>query len=389
VTRRRVFGTVRRLPSGRWQARYRAPDGVLLTAPRTFTTKLDANRYLAEIETTQVAGSWRDPRRAEIALRAYAESWIVERTVRGRPLARRTLDTYRNSLDRWILPFLGDEQLGKITAPVVRNWHSRLCEVTGPTARRQAYALLRAILNTAVDDDILHRNPCRVKGAGQPVAPERPLLDLGQVERINDHMPAHLQTLVTVAFWSHTRVGEVIALRRGDVDLEKGTLRIERQQVELAGGGVEVSAPKAGSARTTHLPAPAMKALAIHLEQLGPGLPGAPLFVRPNGSPLRAANVQHAWSKAAVAAGLPGVHFHDLRHAGLTLTAQAGATTAEVMRRAGHLSSRAALIYQHAAEQRDAVIAGLLSAVAAAHAGEPVDGKGTFVAREGGEEPPA
>src|SRR4051812_32281990 len=200
VTRRRVFGTVRRLPSGRWQARYRAPDGVLLTAPRTFTTKLDANRYLAEIETTQVAGSWRDPRRAEISLRAYAESWIIERTVRGRPLARRTQDTYRNSLDRWILPFLGDEQLGKITAPVVRNWHSRLCEVAGPTAKRQAYSLLRAILNTAVDDDILHRNPCRVKGAGQPVAAERPLLDLGQVERINDHMPAHLQTLVTVAF---------------------------------------------------------------------------------------------------------------------------------------------------------------------------------------------
>src|SRR5690242_17102431 len=66
VTRRRVFGTVRRLPSGRWQARYRAADGVMLTAPRTFTTKVDANRYLAEIETTQVAGSWRDPRRAEI-----------------------------------------------------------------------------------------------------------------------------------------------------------------------------------------------------------------------------------------------------------------------------------------------------------------------------------
>src|SRR4051794_915623 len=64
------------------------------------------------------------------------------------------------------------------------------------------------------------------------------------------------------------------------------------------------------------------------------------------------------------------------RGAGLTLTAQAGATTAEVMRRAGHLSSRAALIYQHAAEQRDAVIAGLLSAVAAAHAGEPVDDTG-------------
>jgi integrase len=67
--------------------------------------------------------------------------------------------------------------------------------------------------------------------------------------------------------------------------------------------------------------------------------------------------VHAAWSTARRSAELPAVHLHDLRHAGLTLAAQSGATLAEVMRRPGHSSSRAAMIYQHAAERRDAEVA--------------------------------
>ncbi len=74
--------------------------------------------------------------------------------------------------------------------------------------------------------------------------------------------------------------------------------------------------------------------------------------------------MQYHWKIARARVGLPDVHFHDLRHAGLTLSAQAGATLAEVMRRAGHSSSAAALRYQHAADQRDALIASRLSDVA-------------------------
>ncbi|MDX6266876.1 MAG: hypothetical protein QOD70_1616 [Frankiales bacterium] len=371
MSKRRVFGSMRQLASGRWQARYTAPHGETITAPTTFRTKVEASRYLADIESRIAAQLWHDPARARVVLRAFAESWLRHRTVRGRPLAQRTVDTYRNSLDRWVLPDLGDVALGDLTAPRVRRWHSELAAKTGPTATRQAYALLRAILNTAVDDEVIARNPCRVKGAGQPVIKERPLLDLRQIERLRLAMPEHLQELVVVALWAHTRIGEALALRRGDFDPEQGTLRIERQQIELAGGGVRIVPPKAGSARTTHLPRPAVAAVTRQLEQLGPGLPSAPLFTDRKGRPLRAAHVQHAWSQAAKDVGLNGVHFHDLRHAGLTLSAQSGATLAEVMRRAGHVSSRAALLYQHAADQRDAAIADLLSTYAEMQLGEP------------------
>jgi integrase len=156
----------------------------------------------------------------------------------------------------------------------------------------------------------------------------------------------------------------VLALRRGDVLLEKVQLRVERQVVEVAGEGARITEPKAGSRRTVALPGPALEALQQHLESLPPGLPAAPLFMHWDATMLRAHHVHYAWKHARDEAGLPDAHFHDLRHAGLTLSAQAGATLAEVMRRAGHSSAAAALRYQHAADQRDAEIAARLSALA-------------------------
>ncbi len=95
-----------------------------------------------------------------------------------------------------------------------------------------------------------------------------------------------------------------------------------------------------------------------------PSLPTAPVFTRTDGRPPRAHHVDWAWRTARNKVGLSDFHFHDCRHASLTLAAQLGATTAEVMRRPGHSSTRAALIYQHAAESRDVEIAVLMSNVA-------------------------
>ena len=218
-------------------------------------------------------------------------------------------------------------------------------------------------LNTAVEDEALLRNPCRIRGAGQPHSPERPLLDREQVEALAEAMPAHLLTLVLVAFWAHLRLGEVIALRRGDVDTEAGTVRVERQVVEAEAGPVE-AAPKSASIRTVYLSAPGLDVVREHLTSRGPMLQTARLFVRPDGTELRAHHVHAAWRAARSRLGLDEAHFHDLRHAGLTLAAQTGATLAEVMRRAGHASSRAALIYQHAAASRDAEVAQRMGASA-------------------------
>jgi hypothetical protein len=130
--------------------RYRTPDGARINAPTTFATKTDAHVFLAGVETDIRRRVWQDPQRGgDETLTDYARRWLAQRTVKGRLLAPRTVDTYRHSLERWIVPTLGDRPIGAITPADVRGWHQHVMTSTGPTATRQAYALLRAILNTA------------------------------------------------------------------------------------------------------------------------------------------------------------------------------------------------------------------------------------------------
>jgi hypothetical protein len=88
--------------------------------------------------------------------------------------------------------------------------------------------------------------------------------------------------------------------------------------------------------------------------------PRCVVFAGPKGGPARRSNFQKHWSVALATAGVTGVHFHDLRHTGNTLAAQAGATLPDLMARMGHASPRAARIYLHTTSDRDRVVANAL-----------------------------
>jgi integrase len=264
-----------------------------------------------------------------------------------------------------VLPALGGLPLDRITPAAVRRWHAEMSAATGPTATRQAYALLHAILATAVADDALPRNPCRIKGERVRLAVTSDRCwTSARCSTSPRTCPGNLRGLVDLAFWAHLGLGELLALRIGDIDKDDGTVAVQRQVVGTDAGPVG-SPPKAGSQRVVHLPPQGVSALAEHPRTRSPALPTARLFVWRDGRTLPAHHVHAAWSTARRAAHLPGVHLHDLRHAGLTLAAQSGVTLAEVMRRAGHSSSRAAMIHQHAAERRDAEVAARLGRLAA------------------------
>ena len=100
-----------------------------------------------------------------------------------------------------------------------------------------------------------------------------------------------------------------------------------------------------------------MPELRWHLDRFAaPGERGL-VFVGPKGAPLRRSNFRPIWYAAIEKAGIPGLHFHDLRHVGGTLAAATGASLKELMARLGHSSTRAAMIYQHATRDRDEAIA--------------------------------
>jgi integrase len=356
---RRRFGRVRKLPSGRWQARYRAPDGQDHRAPETFKTKTAADRWLAALETDLMRGQWIDPRAGAVLLSTYAETWLAGRA----DLKVRTQELYRWLLGKYVVPQLGHLRLEELTPSTVRAWHATLLRDGSPTPTRQAYALLRAMLNTAVSDELLLRNPCLVRGAGVARSGERTTATLAQVEALAGAVPPRYRMLILLAAWSGARWGELVALSRDRLDLERGTMRIDRQYVELEDNSLVLDTPKtAAGIRTVHIPPHLLPELRAHLEhhRNHPTL----VFTTSLGGPLSRGGFRSTWVKARERAGLPEFRFHDLRHTGNTLAATTGASTKELMARMGHASMRAALIYQHATAERDQGIAQALSRLA-------------------------
>jgi len=236
-TNKRTFGSMRRLASGRHQARYVGPAGETVTAPTTFTARIDAEAWLAaERRQVEDPGTWQSPkvrleqarRKAEAerlpTLRDYAEQWIEQRrNTKGEPLRPLTRDKYRCSLVVHIYPSLGDLPLDRITRAVVRSWYDKLD--TGPTARAHAYSTLRTILKTAViDDELLPRNPACIRGAGVSGGRKnlRPA-SLAELAAMVDAMPERGRLLLLLATWCALRSGELRELRRSDIELGRDT----------------------------------------------------------------------------------------------------------------------------------------------------------------------
>ncbi|WP_329228382.1 tyrosine-type recombinase/integrase [Streptomyces sp. NBC_01460] len=213
-------------------------------------------------------------------------------------------------------------------------------------------------MNTAVDDEVIQRNPCRIKGAGAAKTAERPFLDVTEVFQLADAVSARFRVFILLAAFTGLRFGELAALQRHDVDLERRTVAVRRALAETRTDGILVKAPKsAAGVRTVAFPASLTESLAAHLAAYAePGRTGL-VFTGARGGQLRRNNFRRLWLRALETTGLGDVHFHDLRHTGNTLAATGGATTRELMQRMGHSSVRAALIYQHLVNGRDHTIA--------------------------------
>lgn len=411
----RRFGWVRELPSGRFQASYLGPDGRRRYAPNTFARKGEAEQFLSLIEAQMLQGQWIDPERAKVKLVDYAAKWIKERS----GLRPRTVELYRRLLRRHIEPHFGSTSVGDITSGMVREWRTTLLDGgVSASVTAKAYRLLRAVLMTAAEDDrMIPRNPCRIKGAGDETPDERPVLTVAQVielaelvgrrpvgnirklatgefrlrykipdgdaqtfpdtfetraaaERMlwsvaNDghaqiSLDDRFRALVLLATFASLRWGEAIALRRQDINLQAQTVTVRRQYLELDSGDLVIGPPKsrAGS-RTVVFPANIVPMIRLHLDDHVGSDPSALAFTGAGGGVLRRGNFRRAshWAEAVAALGLPGLHFHDLRHTGNTFAAQSGASLRDLMDRMGHDSVRAAMIYQHGTSEAGKAIA--------------------------------
>ena len=368
-----------------------------------------------------MAGEWADPDRGKVRLGQYATRWIAQRP----GLRPRTADLYSWLLRRYIEPHLGAVPLGKLSTPMIREWRaSLLAGGISVSMAAKAYRLLRAVLTTAVEEDkILARNPCRIRGAGEERAAERPVLTVDQVFELADQvgcrtvgnvrkLPAggyrvrfgrhgvmrtapeihktradamralqkmadegradcdydrRFRALVLLATFASLRWGEVTALKRCDIDLEAGLVRVRAAFSDRRSPGSKITLgplKSRAARRTVGIPAVIIPALREHLAVFVSPAADSLVFPGAKGAPLRRSNFNRAsgWPRAARAAGVPGAHFHDLRHTGNTFAAATGVGIKDLMARMGHESERAAMIYQHEARGADRAITSAIDA---------------------------
>jgi integrase len=354
VARRRA-GTVRKLPSGRWQARYLGPAGDRRSAPDTFATKGDAQRWLAATETDIGRGDWHDPRLGDMPFAEWSQRWLATKAPQVRPA---TLEQYRYLLRCYLGPRFGPMPLGRITAVEVQAWLADLhAGHLSPNTVAKAYRILKGILDGAVEVGLIGRSPCVLKGAGTERHPEMRVASPEQVAAIAQAVGPRWEALVFAAAYSGLRWGELAGLRRRDVGPDATTLTVVRQLTEV-NGALGYGPPKtAAGRRTVGVPSFVSRSLQVHLALYSEPTYDGLVFPAIDGGPMRRSNFRRrVWEPATADVGVTGLRFHDLRHTATTLAAASGTSLKALMARIGHASAAAALRYQHVIDGQDAEI---------------------------------
>jgi integrase len=365
---KRSFATIRKLPSGRFQVRYTGPDGLRHTAPSTFAARIDAEGFIVGKRRDIDRNVWDesdDDKRESVTFGAYASGWLAGRQVAGRPIKTRTREHYQSILDDHLLEPFGARQLAAIRPKDVRDWYS-VTLMDRPTLRSHAYSLLRTILGSAVNDELIDSNPCRIVGASRAkrVHKIRPA-SVDELATLTSAMPERLRMMVTLASWCALRFGETVELRRGDIDLSDEVIRIRRAAVRTNGGTYDITTPKSDAGiRDVAIPPHIVPQIEDHMARFVASKRDSLLFPSTTGAHIQPSTVGRHWYKARTAAGREDLRWHDLRHSGAVLAAATGASLAELMARLGHSTPQAAMRYQHAAQGRDREIAALLSKLA-------------------------
>ena len=147
-----------------------------------------------------------------LLLRDYGKDWIAQR-----PVKESTRVLYESLWANHIEPTLGMVALRDLSAEAIRGWYAGLT-AQFPTRRKHAYALLHSICKTAVNDQLLERNPCQINDAMSTTRKREPeILSVGSWRRL--FLPCRIgsQALVLLSAWCGLRWGEVTELRRKDI----------------------------------------------------------------------------------------------------------------------------------------------------------------------------
>jgi integrase len=329
----------KRLPNGRWQVRYRDPDG----RPRSKVcdTKAQARAWVQDTGHAGRARKWVAPELGRITLSDWAGKYMST-VVHLRPT---TVWLYQRELAH-ILKALGDCQLGRLEPLRIQAWLADLlADGMAPSSVHRKYRLLRRLLQVAVDKGVLVRNPCAGVEPPRVELNEMRFLTPGEVAALAEAIDAWFRPLVYTAAETGMRWSELIGLRRSGIDLLRRSISVTEQLVYIGGstadgraGGWVRQTPKtrAGTRSISVSPFLAEQLNEQLVSRSQPGRDGL-VFVNMRSGPIGGSifNKRH-WQPARNSVGLDDLRFHDLRHTAVALAVAQGAHPKAIQRRLGH-----------------------------------------------------
>jgi integrase len=328
------MGSIRTLSTGRYQVRWREPDG---TEPsRTFTKKRDADAFLTEIEAQILHGDYVSPTRGKVKFEEVAETW------RASPdWSETTRERNDGMLRNYVLPRWGKVRLDQINHDDAQRWVNRLCvdPRVGPgTAPLEAGSIRKVVgafgevLRLAVKSRNLRVDVSDGLRLPRIADKKRRYLSATEVERLAE-AAGDEKALIYVLAYTGLRFGEMAALRAENVDLKQRRLKIEASVTDV-NGHLAWTLPKGHKRRSVPMPEFVADLLAIRIA----GLAADDLvFTTASGSPLRNNNFRRDWfDQAVIAAGVGPLTPHELRHTTASLAISAGASVLSIQRMLGH-----------------------------------------------------
>jgi integrase len=337
-TVRDAEGNAQKVPSSRngtglrWMARWVDHEGREQT--KSFSRKADAQSWLDTEVTAKIAtGTYVKPRAGLVTVRSVYDSWSASQG----HISAKTAATRRSAWGHRVEPRWGNVAVADIKTAAVRAWVAKMVDhgVGAPTIEN-AFGILRQVLDAAVEDSRIARNPCEGVKLPKRKHADRGYLSHAQVAALADSVERQGE-VVRILAYSGLRWGEMAALRVQDFDMLRRRVNISRSVTES--GGLQWSTPKTHERRSVPFPA----VLADELAALMVGKArDALVFTDQRGGVLRNSNWRARVFQPAVEKcqqtdnNFPSITPHDLRHSAASLAISAGANVKAVQRMLGH-----------------------------------------------------
>lgn len=317
-----------------WQASLISPSGV---STKSFADLDEAISWLDRGRVMISLGTWVDPDKELLSFKEYAQQWRLGKS----SISGKTLGTYDSQLRLYLKPKFGDVTLTGITTAEVRNWINQMISSNvGHTTIRQSYRLLRQIMEAALIEERITRNPCAGIKLPKIVTSEKRGLTREELNSLAAECGEY-GPLVMFMGTTGLRVGESLALRIEDIDRDAMTVHVRRSWSRSETGAKIIGKTKTGVSRKVPISPPVLESLVPFLESKGQE---DWLFLGPKGNVL-----DYDWFRKAVfipavsTLGLEGITIHSLRHTCASLLIKLKAPITTVSHILGHASVKMTL----------------------------------------------